>query len=88
MDTQFSQWIVSQTGVAGIAALALWMVRQAYEENDRRQREAVDREKQMSDKLVDVLQSHTVAVTKNTAALQELQRIVGHCTRISHPNQT
>lgn len=81
MESEFVQWLVGQTGVAGVAGLALVMLRQAYEDRDRRSKEAIEREKQISDTLVDVVQAHTRAVAKNTAALEELQRIVGSCTR-------
>ncbi len=76
MDPQFIQWIVGQSGVAGVATLALWMLRQAYEDRDRTHREMIEREKEASDTMIQVLQEHTAAVAKNTAALEELQRIV------------
>ncbi len=76
MDQQFVQWLVGQSGVAGVATLALWMLRQAYEDRDRAHREMIDREKEVSDTMIQALQEHTAAVAKNTAALEELQRIV------------
>ena len=76
MDQQFIQWIVGQSGVAGVATLALWMLRQAYQDRDRSHREMIEREKQVSDTMIQALQEHTEAVAKNTAALEELQRVV------------
>lgn len=32
METTFLQWLVGQTGLAGLAGLALWMLKNSYEQ--------------------------------------------------------
>lgn len=47
MEEPFIKWIVGQVGLAGVAAMAFWMLRQSYEERmaeKSRYREDVQRE--------------------------------------------
>ena len=76
MDANFAQWIVGQTGIAGVAIFALWVVR---EQNGRLQT--------MNDTLVSLIKSNTEAMTGlsnmvsdvNTT-MRDVQQVVGTCT--------
>lgn len=46
MEQSLIQWVVGQTGLAGIAALALWIMRLWHEESAKRRDEAHQRELQ------------------------------------------
>lgn len=49
IEQSMLQWIISQTGLAGVAALALWIMRLWHEESARRRDEAHKRELQRAD---------------------------------------
>lgn len=38
-DASFVQWLIGQAGVSGLAGFALWMLRQSYQSQYRREQE-------------------------------------------------
>ena len=79
MSDTFIQWIVGQTGTAGVAILALFMLRQAYEDRDKRRVEAIGKEEQRSDQLIEVIKENTKVAAQLVAAVAQVGAVIGNC---------
>jgi len=73
-DPAIIQWLVGQVGLGGLAAFALIMLRQSYQERDKIREAQIERERQDRETLVEVVKA-------NTAAMASIREVVTHCTR-------
>lgn len=67
MDTNFIQWLVGQTGVTGLAAFALWMLKNVYDDKLKRERD-------LNDTLLSTIKDNTEALTALREAINNLAR--------------
>jgi hypothetical protein len=69
MDPEFIKWIVGQAGTAGLAALAMWMLRQTYEDRIRAEKAHQEDKERLHNDVRQVMKD-------NTQAFIDLQRIL------------
>lgn len=72
MEPTFIQWLVSQTGLAGIAALALWLNNRQAQDAIRRERENADSIRTVNGELLRTLQDNTKALAALEAAIERV----------------
>lgn len=70
MDPAFIQWIVSQTGMAGIAGFSLWLMNQRHVEHEKRLTELLEESKQRNDLLINTIKGNTEALTKVSTVVE------------------
>lgn len=68
MPNEMIQWLVGQAGISGLAAFALWIVREQSRERDK------DR-----NILIKTLQSNTQVMTLLTSVVERYGDAVGDC---------
>lgn len=73
MTPDFMQWIISQTGMAGIAAFSLWLMNQRHVEHEKRLTELLEESKQRNTLLIETIKG-------NTEALAKVSIVVERCT--------
>lgn len=74
MDPTFIQWLVGQSGMAGLAAFALWL-------NNRQAQEALRRERETSEQMR-ALNAEVLGTLKDvTKALSGLENAIDGLTR-------
>lgn len=88
MDQTFVQWLLGQSGIAGVAAIALWLVRKnfedlktAFEERDQQRMEAITAERQRTDKLIAVIESNVEAAVALREVVQGVKEVIVKCAR-------
>lgn len=82
MEQSLLQWILGQTGLAGIAALALWMLKQVYEERlaererfdaelQRTYEERLSEQRQHREDVQQIVQETRACIERNTEVLMK-----------------
>jgi hypothetical protein len=84
IDPTFVRWIIDQTGLVGVAALALLMLRQAYMERDsirsaqiRDAKTNLDSERIRSDAVLKALQEQARTSAELAEVLREFKGVFG-----------
>jgi hypothetical protein len=91
-DVSLIQWIVGQTGLAGLAAFSIWQMKQWHDDSVRRNRENLDEEirrgkealeNERADKsmLLDVLRQNTETKTRLVEAIGRIDTHIGNLTK-------
>ena len=87
IDQQFFQWAISQTGLAGVLVIVIWLWQRDRSESDRRNDEReeriiqiVERQERMTDTLITVVRTNAETFTRLTSAIEGLERVVANCT--------
>lgn len=75
VDTAFWQWILGQTGIGGIAALALWLMNKAHQDALRREVASSELLRTERAELIRVMNDTTKALTALEAAISELVHV-------------
>ena len=68
MDQTFIQWVVTQAGLGGIAAFAIWQMGRIAAQNDKHM-----------DLLITTIQANAESNAKLAMAVEQLQNVVGNC---------
>lgn len=88
MDTAFVQLILSQSGMGGIAALAMWLMNKSHQDALRREIANNELMRQERSELIRVMNDTTKALTALEAAIYTLthDRDIQQPRRQSQPN--
>ena len=62
MNSEFIQWLVSQTGITGLAAFALWMLNRSWAERLAEMRRHGDEEKAQRGELMEAINRNTEVI--------------------------
>jgi hypothetical protein len=86
IDQQFFQWAISQTGLAGVLVIVIWLWQRDRRESDRRNDEReermiqiVERQERMTDTLITVVRTNAETFTRLTSAIEGLEKVVANC---------
>lgn len=71
MEQTFLEWIIGQAGLAGIAALGLYLLNRTWAEANRRERESADIHRQDKLEMMKVLTEQTRVMARLEAAIDE-----------------
>ncbi len=72
MTPDFMQWILGQAGVAGVAALALWMLNETWKARLEDQKQFADVLDDHRNKLMAIVEQNAKAMTENAVTNREL----------------
>lgn len=72
MDSGFIQFLTTQVGLGGVAALALWLNNRAYQDALRREREYSDASREDKRAMMDVMQANTKALAALESAIENM----------------
>jgi hypothetical protein len=64
METQVIQWLMQQTGMAGIAALSLFMLNKVWEQRIAEEKKRTGEINQMREQLLEALKNNTEVMTR------------------------
>lgn len=78
MDNAFLQWAISQAGLGGIAALALWLNNKQAQDALRRERETSEQMRSLNTEVLTTLKDVTKALTALEGAIDGLTRAERH----------
>lgn len=74
MDPTFIQWLIGQAGVAGLAAMSVYLLNRSYEDAKAREKEFSDNNRADKLQLIAVLQETTKALNNLENAVETLIR--------------
>ena len=75
MESAFLEWLIGQAGLAGVAALALYMQNRTWQEANRRERESAEQHRADKQILIEALGEHTRVTAELKAAIEHLTRV-------------
>ena len=73
MEPGFIEWAVGQSGITGLAAFSLFMLRYSYVQALAREREYADANREDKQQLLKVLNENTTALIKLTTMIEALR---------------
>jgi hypothetical protein len=73
MDSAFIQFLTTQVGLGGLAALALWLNGRAYQDALRREREYAESNREDKKQMYAIMQENTRALVALQAAIERAQ---------------
>ena len=79
LDSNFIQWLVSQTGLAGIAGFALWQMGRTYDDREKHLIDSQKHDRETIDLLLATLRENTEAMTQLKATLEGVKEVVANC---------
>jgi hypothetical protein len=77
MTDPLIQWIIGQIGLAGVASLALMMLRQVYEERVKEQKMYSETLKAYTDKMMTIVEKNIEANTALHHSVGTMQQTIG-----------
>lgn len=72
MDSAFIQFLTTQIGLGGVAALCLWLLSRAYQDSLRREREYADANREDKKQMMAVMQEMTRALAGLEGAIEAM----------------
>lgn len=72
MDSAFIQFLTTQVGLGGVAALSLWLLSRAYQDSLRREREYADANREDKKQMLQMMQENTRALAGLESAIEAM----------------
>jgi len=88
VDPTFVQWMVGQTGIAGIAVFAMFLLNKSWRDRIDEQRAQMAREREVAElaredrrQLIGVVTENAKVITENSRTVSSLQQTIENLTR-------
>lgn len=94
MDATFVQWMVGQSGIAGIAIFAMFLLNKSWRDRTDEQKAQMAREREVAElaredrrQLIAVVTENAKVITENSRTVSSLQQTIENLTRSSNFRQ-
>lgn len=84
MDNAFIQFVTTQVGLGGLAALSLWLLSRAYQDALRREREYAEANREDKKQIMQIVTENTRALTGLESAIEVMKNERGRTQLPSH----